>query len=69
MKVYVCTDHDTHYPVGGASVVIARTKPAAKIMLDRKLESVGLKTSKEKPYTLKELLLEPGACILNDGNY
>lgn len=45
MKLFVCTDHPIWYPVGGASIVLARdetqareqisqTKPLARILCD-----------------------------------
>lgn len=70
MKFFICTDHDLHYPVGCASVVIAETEEKAVWLLDRELKLTGLKPSSEVPYTLKEIQPHIArAYILNDGDY
>ena len=70
MKLYTCTDHDYHWPVGVASIVLARNVEEARNLLDEKLIEHGLKPCKEKPYTLVKLpQAKPTAMILNDGNY
>lgn len=70
LRVFVCTDHDYHYPVGSASVVTAEDEAAARKLLDAKLIERGLRPSWSKAYTLKELSLdEPSAEVLCDGNY
>ena len=67
MRVWVCTDHDSHY-VGGASVVVAETEKEAGKILDAALYNKGLDAL--KPYTLVELDLSHGnAVVLHDGNY
>ncbi len=42
MKIYTCTDHDTHYPVGGSSIVTAKDKREARKLLNEKLKEQGL---------------------------
>ncbi len=70
MIVFVCTDHDLHYPVGCASVVIADGEDEARALLDAELVKRGLKPSAREPYTLKQLPNNrPLAVILNDGDY
>jgi hypothetical protein len=68
LHVYVCTDHDYHFPVGVASVVIARNQVDARGLLDAQLEARGLNPN--KPYTLVEIGQDgPVAVVLCDGNY
>lgn len=70
MKVFTCINHDIYWPVGGASVIIAKNKRAAKRLLDAALVAKKLKPSSEEPYTLVELDVETSkAHILRDGNY
>lgn len=69
MKVFVTTNHDVHYPVGAASVVLARSEREAKTLLDAALVARGLKPSDEHPYTLEELDDSPQAQILVNGDY
>ncbi len=70
MKVYICTNHDSHYPVGCASVVVAKDKKQARKLLDETLHEDGLKTSKDYDYILTELPTdEARAVILNNGEY
>lgn len=68
MKVFVCTDHDSHY-VGGASVIIAENEEQARELLDRELRLNGLNPQKSA-YTLKEISLAyPHAKVLHTGDY
>lgn len=70
MPVFVCTDHDYHYPVGVASVIVANDEAKARELLDEALRGRGLFGHDRKPYTLRPInLLSAGALILNDGNY
>lgn len=69
MKVFTCKDHDTFYPVGGASVIIANDWNEAVSLLDAALIKEGLKPRAERPYTLQELPESPVAVVLNDGEY
>lgn len=67
MKVFVCTDHDEHYPVGAASVIIAENEQQASSLLREELQRRGLKG---EGFTLKEIdLSAPIAVVLCDGNY
>ena len=68
LRLWVCTDHDTHWPVGGASVVLARNPSEARMYLRKALEDEGLDGS--KPFKLIEInVTTPGARVLADGNY
>jgi hypothetical protein len=68
MRVYVCTDHQTHYPVGGASVVVAEDEEQARALLYAELRTHGLR--KDEPFTLQEVSLDrPHAVVLNNGDY
>ncbi len=70
MKLYICTDHACHYPVGVASVVVAADVDRARELLDLALIARGLKGSEREPYTLIEMdLREEGARVLCDGEY
>lgn len=70
MKAFVCTDHDYHYPVGVASVIIAENEDQARSLLDAQLRERGLSPHADEPYTLQTLSLdEPKALVLHDGNY
>lgn len=69
MKVFVSNDHDSHYPVGTASVVIAKDKREARKLLDEALVYKGLKPYAEHPYELEELEMKPQVKVLVDGNY
>lgn len=70
MRLFVCTDHDLHYPVGCASVVLAEDEEQARDLLDAQLRKHGLKGHADEPYTLQELdLSTPQAVVLNDGEY
>lgn len=70
MKVFYSTDHDSHYPVGAASVIVAKSKKHARVLLDVALIADSLKSSVEHPYELTELeTSNPEAVILVNGNY
>ena len=67
MRVWVCTDHDTHWPVGGAAVVMADDEQSARQLLSAALIEKGLKPD---TFTLLEIDTQtPFARILCDGNY
>ncbi len=69
LKVWVCTDHKTHWPVGGASVVVAASENEARALLIEALREHGLSQPKGD-FTLKEIdLSKPAAVVLNDGDY
>jgi len=55
MKLYVCTDHDFHWPTGVASVIIAKNEDEAKELLNKALVRRGLQPYDEKPYVLHEI--------------
>lgn len=70
MKLFVCTDHDGHYPVGVASVIVAVSECSAREILDCELRRHCLATSDVSPYTLAEIPLDrQQVLVLNDGNY
>jgi len=67
LRLWTCTDHATHYPVGGASVVVAETEEAARELLRAALSADGLDPDDE-PFTLREVSLErPAAVVLCNG--
>jgi hypothetical protein len=69
-KVYICTDHDGHYPVGVASVVVAWNETHARQLLDESLIQNGLKPYADHPYTLTALDLHTSyAGVLRNGDY
>ena len=69
-KLFVCTDHDGHYPVGVASIVLADNKDEARELLDMALSDEFLKQYDRHTYTLREVSLKDyGAHILCNGNY
>lgn len=69
MKIYTCTDHDSVW-VGGASVIIAKSRKGAIKLLDKELTARGLKPFAESPYELKVVSgTEQAAYILDDGDY
>jgi hypothetical protein len=68
MKVFICIDHDGHWPVGVASVVAAQDEEQARELLAAELRTFGLKP--ERGFTLQALdLSAPRARVLNDGDY
>lgn len=72
MRLFTCTDHKGHWPVGTASIVLASNEAEARSLLDRKLYENNLILNGETThYTLNEVSLEDGpkAIILNDGDY
>lgn len=66
LHVYVSTDHDGRWPVGVASVVLAKNDVEARGLLDAELTARSLNPT--IPYTLKELR-GPVAVVLRDGDY
>jgi len=70
LKVFVCDDHDGFYPVGVSSIIVAKDRRQAKKLLNEQLKIFRLETSKDCPYTLREIPTDsPIAIIINDGNY
>jgi len=68
MDVFVCTDHDGHYPVGVCSVVMAVSEEQARQLLLIELQKHGLRGN--QPFTLRKLQSEqPQAFVLLDGDY
>ena len=68
MNVYVCTDHDCHYPVGVATVVVAESLDAAADLLQEALKADGLDPA--QPFTLERLdMSTPAVRILCNGDY
>lgn len=67
-KVFICTDHDGHWPVGVASIIVAPNEATARNALRNKLNELGLKG--DEPFTLQELdTSKAQVAILRDGNY
>ncbi len=70
MKLYTCTDHDCHWPVGVASIVIAEDEKQAIELLDIELKRHRLKGHNKEPYTFAEVKQStPVAIVLLDGDY
>lgn len=68
MNVYICQDHEGHWPVGVASVVVAEDEKAARQLLVDRLADHGIKQT--EPFRLWPInLTEPGAFVLCDGDY
>lgn len=68
MKVFTYIDHDCHYPVGVASVIVAESREAAAYQLSVALALNGLDPN--TGFTLRELNTSvASAIILLDGNY
>lgn len=68
LKVFTCTDHDSHYPVGVASIVVAPTEQTARNTLRKQLSEHGL--NPDTDFTLYEVdITKRHATILCDGNY
>jgi hypothetical protein len=68
MKLFTCTDHDGHWPVGVASIILDLTEELAREQLKRELAKRGLDPF--KPFTLTEVPIDQADCIvLNDGDY
>lgn len=67
MKVFTCVDHDGHWPVGVASVIIAEDASGAKELLSIELARRGLES---EDFTLTEVsLCKEQAIVLQDGEY
>ena len=70
LKVFYVTDHATFWPVGAASVIVARTPAEAYALLDAALAAKGLRGSQEVSYTVQEIdITMAHALILCDGDY
>jgi hypothetical protein len=70
MRLWVCTDHDCHFPVGCASVANTIDEDEARQLLDMALAAHGLQPGTVKQYTLTEVPLDQArAVVLNDGEY
>lgn len=68
MKVYVCQDHQGHWPVGVASIVVAETEEDARTLLINRLAKHSIEQT--EPFTLLPVdLAYPEAYVLCDGNY
>lgn len=65
-RLWICTDHATHYPVGAASIVIAPSEDQARQLLRAELAKVGLCCER---FTLKEVPMRPAVHILCSGDY
>jgi hypothetical protein len=68
MRVFYCTDHDGHYPVGVCSIIVAPNEEKAYQLLQIELIKQGLKA--DEPFTLREVdTTNEYAIVLLDGNY
>lgn len=67
MKVFTCKDHDTRWPVGGSSIIVAKDRRKARRLLNKVLKENGLKPG---GFSLQEVDLSTShVTILNDGDY
>lgn len=67
MKLFTCVDHRGHWPVGVASIVLARDEGEARRLLEQVLLEDGLDTS---DFTLREVAIDrPKAVLLANGEY
>ena len=67
-QVWVCTDHEGHWPTGVASVVVAPDEETARKLLRDALRERGLE--KDRPFTLEALDIgQDHAVVLRNGNY
>jgi hypothetical protein len=67
-RIFTCTDHEGHWPVGVASVVVADNETSARAVLGVELYKHGL--TRNEPFTLQEVdLSHPHAVVLMDGDY
>lgn len=67
MKVFICTDHDGHWPVGCASIVVAKDKEQATMLLRAALVGDGLSPDN---FTLQEVPTDTlFVKILHNGDY
>lgn len=68
MKVYICQNHEGHWPVGVASVIVAEDEADARCLLVDRLAMHGIK--QREPFSVWPINLEErGAFVLCDGNY
>lgn len=67
-QTFACNDHDSHFPVGCASVVVAEDEDQARKLLDIQLIANGLKPFELKPYTF-QTITRGEAVILVNGDY
>lgn len=68
MNVYICQNHQGHWPVGVGSVVVAENENDARRILVDRLAVHGVKQT--EPFTLWPInLTEAAAFVLCDGNY
>lgn len=69
MDVFICDDHDGHWPVGVASVVVANDEAEARGLLIAELKTHGL-NGNDPPFTLRKInTLAPRAFVIRDGDY
>jgi hypothetical protein len=67
MKLFTCNDHNGHWPVPTASVVIAKSKDEARKMLTKELKSRNIE---DFDFTLTEINQnKKQVIVLSDGEY
>lgn len=72
MKLFYSTDHQGHWPVGVASIVVAESEGDARRILTDALAAEGLRSnsSRDDGFSLVEVdLSKSQAIILNNGDY
>jgi hypothetical protein len=69
MRVWSCNDHDRHYPVPAASVIVAETQEQARALLVEALKKCGVH-QRQDDFTLVEIdTAKSAAHVLADGDY
>lgn len=69
MNVYTITGFHGHWPVGTAAVVVARDRDQAVLLLNDRLETLGLKQDAGKANIELVSLDAPAVLVLCDGDY
>jgi hypothetical protein len=69
-RIYTCTDFRGYWPVGVASLIIAKDRTEAHRMLKQKLKEAGIPEEGDGKYTLEEVSIDKaGVFLLNKGDY
>ena len=70
LSLYAVRDHDTIWPVGGDSLILAESEDMVIKLLDFQLLKHGLKPYDEHPYTIRKIdIIGPSVIIFHSGEY
>jgi hypothetical protein len=69
MKVFYNNSFQGHWPVGTSAIIIAKNEQEAKIILENKLEVIGLKQEVSLGDLVEVKTNKELAIILQDGEY